>query len=127
MSLSKEAQTIIDQLSGEGIKLGDIKKIAKEIKKNHPLALELWSSQKVEPRLLAVLIMDKKQLDTDAIHSIIEDLSIHNYEKQNQLADWFLANQCMKDKKICQLMLEWEDNSMPLLRRLFWYYQARLR
>lgn len=31
---------IVKELSGENIKLGDIKKIAKEIKVNHDLAME---------------------------------------------------------------------------------------
>lgn len=41
-------------------KLGDLRKIAKEIKKDHDLALELWESEEFKPRLLAILIMDKK-------------------------------------------------------------------
>ena len=42
--------------------MGDLRKIASEIKKDHELALELWSTGQFLPRQLAILIMDKKQL-----------------------------------------------------------------
>ena len=47
--------------------------------------------------------------------------------KRAQLADWLLANQIMKDKQTIALLKTWENNSSVILRRLFWYYQARLR
>ena len=34
-----------------GVKLGDIRKIAKKIKTNHNLALELWKTENTEARL----------------------------------------------------------------------------
>ena len=33
----------------------------------------------------------------------------------------------MKDKAIVALMQTWQDHSSDVLRRLFWYHQARLR
>ena len=40
-----------------GVKLGDIRTIAKKIKSDHGLALELWDTGNVEAQLLAALIM----------------------------------------------------------------------
>ena len=33
----------------------------------------------------------------------------------------------MKDKKLVTLVETWEEAPSPVLRRLFWYHQARLR
>ena len=51
----------------------------------------------------------------------------HDAEERSQLADWLLANQLTKDKKLVSLIATWEKNPSPILRRLFWYHQARLR
>jgi hypothetical protein len=51
----------------------------------------------------------------------------HDAEERTQLADWLLANQLAKDKKLVSLIATWEKNPSPILRRLFWYHQARLR
>lgn len=61
IKLSSKAKNILDQITST-TKLGDIRKIAKEIKKDHELAMELWSTAEYLPRLLATLIMDKKIL-----------------------------------------------------------------
>ena len=63
MPLSPQAENIFAQIKDESTKLGDLRKIAKEIKKNHELALELWSTGNLMARQLAILIMDKKQID----------------------------------------------------------------
>ena len=65
MKLSSKAEEIYTQINDPSTKLGDLRNIAKEIKKDHSLAMELWSIGKLMPRLLAILIMDKKYLDQD--------------------------------------------------------------
>lgn len=55
---SEKAETIFRQID-DNTKLGDLRKIAKEIKVDYELAMELWSSGKFLPRLLSILIMDK--------------------------------------------------------------------
>ena len=127
MTISKRAKTLVSEVCREGTKYGDIKKIAKDIKPDHELAMELWSTDEFLPRMLAVLIMDKKLLTQELLETIAADIKGHEYDQRNQITDWLLANQLMKDKKIISLMLTWEQNPSPVLRRLFWYYQARLR
>ena len=124
--LSK-AQEIHAQLSEEGTKLGDLRKIAKEIKRDHDLALELWSTEGFYSRQLAVLIMDKRQLNQEFIDQIVKDIEIHEDDERLQIADWFMANQLMKDKKTIALIESWKNSPSVLQRRIFWYYQARLR
>jgi hypothetical protein len=43
MNLSTKAQTISSQINPKTTKLGDLRVIAKEIKKDYELAMELWS------------------------------------------------------------------------------------
>lgn len=127
MNFSEKAKQLISEFRDAKVKLGEIKKRGKEIKKNHELAMELWSSAYYHPRLLSTLIFDKKLLTQDVIDQLASDMLGHEGRERSQLADWLLANQLMKEKRIISLMETWERNPSPILRRLFWYYQARLR
>ena len=127
MKLSKKAQKIHSQISAAGTKLGDLRKIAKEIKKDHELALELWSTGQFFSRQLAILILDKKLLTQDLIDRLDKDIQKHEYEERTQLADWLMANQLTKDKQTIGLIESWQQSPSVIQRRIFWYYQARLR
>ena len=127
MKLSSKSKDIYAQISSESTKLGDLRKIAKEIKKDHDLAMELWSTGEFSPRLLATLIMDKKLLSQEVIDKLIQDLENHELDDRNQIIDWLMANQLSKDKKTIALMESWENSPSVLQRRVFWYHQARLR
>lgn len=127
MNLSTKAQKIHAQISQEGTKLGDLRKIAKEVKRDHELAMELWSTGEFQPRQLAILIMDKKLLSQEVIDQLTGDIESHNSDQRMQLADWLMANQLSKDKKTIGLMESWETSPSSIQRRLFWYYQARQR
>ena len=126
MKLSSKAENILGQINSK-TKLGDLRKIAKEIKKDHELAMELWSTGKFLPRQLAILIMDNKLLSQDLINKLDKDMQAHPFDERNQLMDWLMANQLSKDKKTIALMESWENSPSSLQRRIFWYYQARLR
>ncbi len=121
------SKELIAQLDSDSTKLGDIRKIAKEIKRDHTMAMELWASGAYFPRQLAFLIMDKKQLSEDVIDQFLDDISQEEEEQKLHLADWFMANQLMKDKRLVGLIESWRKAKHPLKRRIFWYYQARLR
>jgi len=127
MNLSTKAKKIYQQIDSDSSKLGDLRKLAKEIKKDHELALELWSTKEFLPRQLSILIMDKKQLNQEVIDQLDKDIQKHKLEERLQLIDWLMANQLSKDKKIITLMESWEQSPSSLQRRVFWYYQARLR
>ena len=127
MKLSSKAQKIYSEIHEETTKLGDLRKFAKEIKKDHDLAMELWSTGKFKPRQLAILIMDKKYLNQEVIDLLDNDIQNHEFDEQNHLMDWLMANQLSKDKRIISLIESWENSSSKLQRRVFWYYQARLR
>lgn len=127
MKLSKDAQKIHDEIGQPGTPMGALRKIAKEIKKDHELAMELWSTSNFSTRLLAILIMDKKLLSQEVIDQLDSDLKAHEHDERMQLADWLMANQLTKDKKTIELILSWEHSPSSTQRRIYWYYQARLR
>ncbi len=70
MKLSSKAENILRQINSN-TKLGDLRKIAKDIKKDHELALELWSTGRFLPRQLAILIMDNKRISQELINELI--------------------------------------------------------
>lgn len=126
MKPSSKAEKILAQITAKTM-LGDLRKMAKEIKKDHELAMELWSTGELLPRQLAILIMDNKQLSQDVINKLDKDMQTHPLKERNQLMDWLMANQISKDKHTVALMESWENSPFALQRRIFWYYQARLR
>jgi len=117
----------MEMIDKAGTLSGNIKKIAKEIKKDHQLSIELWDSQKYYPRLLSVLILDRKELTIEKIEAMSMDVLVNDQKEQNHIGDWLLANQLSKSKGLKTMLEGFEDHSSVFLRRLYWYYQARLR
>src|SRR5687768_2070351 len=99
MKLSSKAQNIYSQINKKTTKLGDLRMIAKNIKKDHQLAMELWSAGEYLPRQLAILIMDSKLLSQELIDKLDNDIQNHIADERNQLIDWLMANQLSRDKK----------------------------
>lgn len=127
MKLSTRAENILTQISDNNTKLGDLRRIAKETKKDHNLAVELWSTKLFFSRQLAILIMDKKLLTEEVIDKLVDDVNQHSEKERLQLIDWLMANQLTKDKKTIALIESWKDSQSSLKRRINWYYQGRLR
>ncbi len=126
MKSSAKTESILQQINSQ-TKLGDLRSIAKEIKKDHSLAMELWTTGQFMPRQLAILIMDGKLITPDLMTKLDEDIQTHPFDERNQLTDWLMANQLTKDKKSVALIQSWENSPSALQRRIFWYYQGRLR
>jgi 3-methyladenine DNA glycosylase AlkD len=127
MALSEDANKLISELTGETLKLGDLKKHAKQIKQDQKLAVELWSTGNYNLRLLSILIVERKFLTQQTIEQLAAEMLEHDETERNQIADWLLANQLMKNKRLSNLVEAWEEEPSAILRRLFWYHQARLR
>lgn len=122
----ERAAALAKQLTAE-TKMGDLRKIAKEIKKDHQLALALWLTGSFKARLLAILIMDKNELTEDKINELTQQIASHPQSEQNQLMDWLFANQLAKSRRHIRLLETWQTSELALQRRIYWYYQGRLR
>lgn len=127
MTLSNRAKNLVDDLSNGNVLMGDIRKHAGAIKRDHELAMELWATGQYFPRLLATLIFDNTLITEQVIDQLMSDMMQHTSQERNQLADWLMANQFTKNKSLTALMTTWEKAENPIKRRLFWYHQARLR
>lgn len=87
MQLSAKASELLNQINLDLTKLGDLRKLAKTIKKDHGLALEMWSTNTFKPRLFAILIMDTKCLNQTIINQFCSDIEGHCTEEALQLMD----------------------------------------
>ncbi len=54
-----------------GVKLGDLRKLARKLKTNHGLALQLWATGNADARMLATMIMAPGQLSTREIEGTV--------------------------------------------------------
>jgi len=127
MSLSEKAQALFDQIAPASTRRAELKRLAKGIKTDHTLALELWSTGNQQCRMLAVLIFDKKQIDQAFIDTLDADLQQLDDTPRVHLMEWLLANQLMKSRPLTRLVESWENSPSSLQRRTFWYLQARQR
>lgn len=125
--MSTSLSEVLKTIDKESTKYGDLKKLAKEIKKDHALAMELWETGQYYPRLLAVLIFDRKLIDEEFIDRIAADLIKHDEDEWKQVLDWLFANQLNKSKKLLAMVERWMRSEPPIRRKLFWTYQYRLR
>src|SRR5438876_1728121 len=69
-----------------GVKLGDIRAIAKSIKTNHELGLELWGSGNLEAMFLATLIMKPTLISAEDLDQMVASVDY------GWLADWLMTN-----------------------------------
>lgn len=56
-----------------GVKTGDIRNIAKKIKTDHELALQLWKTGNVDAQLLAILIMKPEELSAKQLDKMVRE------------------------------------------------------
>jgi hypothetical protein len=128
MALSTQAQELLEQLAPSDTSAGAIKKLAKEVKQDHALALELWEAGELNGRLLAVLVMDKKLVDQAMVDRLCADMLDHpGNTGQTRLMEWLMVHQLLKTAAGKRMVASWEHSPVALQRRTFWYQQARLR
>ncbi|RYY56587.1 MAG: DNA alkylation repair protein [Chitinophagaceae bacterium] len=97
-----------------GVKMGDIRKLAAKIKKDHALALELWATGNNDARFVAVLIMDVKKLSAKEIDTLVRSNTFVH------VADWF-NNYIVKEfpgKE--ELREKWMKEKQPYAARAGW-------
>lgn len=114
------AQSMARGVGGEqfGVMMGDIRKLAKAIKKDHALAMDLWATEVLEARLLAILIMDIKALTPEALDNLVRS------NTQTPVSDW-LNSYIVKahpDKET--LRQKWMASQTPIAARAGWSLTA---
>src|SRR5688572_23777698 len=54
-----------------GVQTGDIRTLAKKIKTDHELALQLWKTGNIDAQLLAILLMKPKELSANELDKMV--------------------------------------------------------
>jgi len=68
-----------------GVRHGDIRRLAATIKTDHRLAIALWETGNIDAQLLAILIMNPKNLSADDIDRLVRSVNFAH------VADWFTS------------------------------------
>jgi 3-methyladenine DNA glycosylase AlkD len=113
------AQNVRHGYVGEqyGVKLGELRTIAKSIKLNTAFGLELWQTECLEARLVAVLIMKPKELSVDQLKMLVQTATY------SHLADWvnsYLVKQHPDKEQLRVSWLSLNANDEPWLARTAW-------
>lgn len=97
-----------------GVKMGDIRNVAKAIKTNHELGLKLWETGNVEAMLLTTLIIKPKELSEEQLERMV---SAATYP---WLADWLNSYVVKQHPSKESLRLKWMESHDPMLARAGW-------
>jgi len=79
-----------------GVSFGDLRGLAKQIKRDHPLAMQLWATGNHDAQVLATLIADPDQFDAKTLDAWAKDLS--NYTITDEFVD-LVAHTVYRQKK----------------------------
>lgn len=101
-----------------GVKLGDIRAIAKKIKSDHKLALSLWETGNVDAQLLATLIMKPGSLTAAELDTMTRSTTCA------QVADWMNAYVVAQHPEKEALREKWMKDKDPWAARAGWNLTA---
>lgn len=101
-----------------GVKLGDIRTLAKKIKLNHELALELWETGNVDAQLLATLLMKPQTLSTTQLNKLTRSTSCA------QVADWLNSYVVAEHPEKESLREKWMVSKDRWSARAGWHFTA---
>ncbi len=94
-----------------GISIPVLRKMAKEIGKNHALSQELWDSNVHEARLLACLIADPTQATEEQMDRWVNDIDSWD------LCDGFCNNLLYRTPFAVQKAIEWSERPETYVKR----------
>lgn len=97
-----------------GVPLGKLRPIAKKIKSDHALSLELWKTDNADAMILATMIMDGSELSIEKIQEMILSQSYENIIRE------FTFNVVGNSKYLQELGNKWIDSDNITLARAGW-------
>ena len=103
-----------------GVKLGDIRALAKKIKSDHELALKLWDTGNVDAQLLATLVMKPQTLSLNELDKLTRSTTC------SQVADWLNANVVAQHPQKLALREKWMAAKDRWAARAGWNLTASL-
>jgi len=101
-----------------GAPMGDIRKLAKKIKTNHKLALELWKTGNIDAQFLATLIIKPKDLSAAEMDKIVRSVTFVH------VADWLNSYVVKQHPDKESLRQGWMTTDDPMAARAGWSLTA---
>lgn len=101
-----------------GVRLGDIRTLAKKIKPNHDLGMALWKTGNLDAQLLGILLIKPKNLSADEMDRMVRAVTYV------QVANWLNSNVVSHhpDKEV--LRQGWMVTEDPMAARAGWSLTA---
>ena len=101
-----------------GVRLGDLRVLAKKIKSNHKLALDLWKTGIIDAQLLATLVIQPKSLSADEMDRLVRSVTFP------QVADWLISYVVKEHPDKESLRQAWMATKHPMAARAGWSLTA---
>jgi len=101
-----------------GVRLGDIRKLAKRVRTDNELAMALWETKNIDARFLAILVIEPRVLSTEEVGRMVRSVSFV------RVADWLNSYVVNKhpDKEI--LRRGWMNSEDAMAARSGWSLTA---
>jgi 3-methyladenine DNA glycosylase AlkD len=97
-----------------GVLLGDVRKVAAEIRTDHELAVSLWQTQIIDAQLLAILLFKPRAMSRDDMDRMVRSI------ESTPVADWFSAYVCKKHPDKEALRQRWMIDGNRWAARAGW-------
>lgn len=101
-----------------GVKHGDIRTLARQIKSDHALALQLWDTGNIDARYLAILILKPTALGLDEVETLLRSNSFL------WVSDWFNSYVLKPHPGKESLRQRWTHEPHPIAARAYWSLTA---
>ena len=101
-----------------GVATGDVRTLAKRIKTDHELALQLWKTGNIDAQLLAILIMKPKQLSARELDAMVRAARF------GWVADWLNSYVVKEHPEKETLRLKWMEDDDGWAARAGWNLTA---
>ncbi|MGW4479847.1 DNA alkylation repair protein [Rhodococcus triatomae] len=97
-----------------GVNLTQLRAVAKRLKTQQHLAVELWASRETAARLLALLICRPKAFERDELDAMLRDA------RTPKVHDWLVGYVVKKNPHAEELRLAWIDDPDPAVASAGW-------
>ena len=97
-----------------GINLSKMRGLAKQVKTDHALAKELWSTGETAPRLLALLICKPREFSADELDAMLRET------RPPKVNEWFVSYIAKKSPLAEEMRMRWFDDPDPTVAAAAW-------
>lgn len=97
-----------------GVNLSKLRAIAKEVKTNQDLAIELWATDHTAARLVALLICKPKAFSEEQLDTMLREA------RAPKVQDWLVNYVVKKNPHVKSLRVRWFDDPNPAVASAGW-------